>query len=487
MKTININNNKCSIDFQKCVQADKQPQFDITSEEWNKAFRADEPGLYYLKGFMKIEDQQLAQRMLRSFMKQFKHHSHHKTIIDRVELEYIWGGSYSSFKLPKNVWVQDSVESCEKLPYESTRSMDVEFSKISLLKLPVADLDPGHLQGYDWVILSVKNPMNQETFSQAHKILRYCNSKDIQIPVWCFDKQVRFDVLKSEPLNLHDNTLGKDGLYFDLPKRGSQLVDNNETIAREVQVIDNSINNARVKSMAAELEAGYGLYGLDMLARTNGKTMFWNQNFGVKNRSEYCTKVLGIPNNLASQYITAIRNIEILKPGMLERIFISGDDSTDILPHGYTRYRDLTPYLQAMQKLKEHPRYVDIEGMILNPKLSSRQLFKELPMKITTIAGEILIDPEVQDEAQLEPEAANVVMEEPLNVIDYIEEFRTTLSELVPGESILKFDNYVDGILELLIPKPSNWLNEGRTEDEIGEMLDEARADLYQSEYAQSY
>ena len=45
-----------AIDFPKFMQPDKQPVYDITSPEWRRAFQAEQPGIYLLRGLHKIAD-----------------------------------------------------------------------------------------------------------------------------------------------------------------------------------------------------------------------------------------------------------------------------------------------------------------------------------------------------------------------------------------------------------------------------------------------
>ncbi len=453
-----------AIDFPKFMQPDELPVYDITSPEWGRAFQAEEPGIYLLRGLHKIADQPTAQRAFRKYTSEFRGHPRHLALIARSEMEYVWGEDHLNFKLPRNVWVVDEIDSEDQLPNYPALATDEEYSKVVQLDLPIENLNPEDLRGNCWVRLCVNAPMNQQVLDQIHGILRYCNQNSI--PVWSTDSNIRSEVLKAEQIDINNASSGVEGLFFDLPNhKGYQLIDVNDVLAVDVRVLGDSISAARNKSKSAEMEAGYALLRLDFTARVNGKGQFWSQQFGVKNRYEYCSKVLGISGGMGSQYLSAVRNLEILKPGYLEQLFLSGEDSAECLPHGYTHYRDLTLYIPEIIELKDHPSYHEIEGMIQNPNLSSRQMLRELPLKIATLSGKITI-PSEPNAPVSESASVNVRADDLFDIFGCINQFRADILEHVPPDYVERFNIYIEGFTDMFMTTSVYGPIDYRLEDE---------------------
>lgn len=390
MKQININN-AYEIDLSKALENDKTIGLDETSDEWKNTFSDSEFGISTVIGLNKFQDKQLAKKLLRNFIEDLKHHKSNVIFIERKTLVNVLGDENLSIKDPKNLWTVDYISQNEELQELASSGTEEGISRVIHLTLPLKDLLPEHLTGSSFIVLKVGETPIGDNLDQARMIIQHGNQNDI--PVWCYDKRKRREILQREGSHMNSVSSGVESIYFDLPQHcGYQFIDNDEATEIEAKDLGDSIIGARNRAMIKELEAGYRLYLLDNLARANGKAQFWRQNLNVKNRSEFCRLELGLPGNLGTQYLKAVRNIEILKPGFLEKFFDSESEFEGALPHGYTRYRDLHSHILNLIELKNHPRYIELEDMIFDPDMSGRQLQQELKLKIDEFIG--VEDPE---------------------------------------------------------------------------------------------
>ena len=300
------------------------------------------------------------------------------------------------------------------------------------------------------MILEVDGPVSQEAIEQIHEVLRFCNAELIPLPVWANDEEVRNVVLGSEQFDMSEISSTTEGLFFDLPQhKGYHLVYDNDVLFKASQELGELIRTDRVKSQLYEMKAGFGLLQLDFSSRVHGKAQFWSQNFNVKNRSAYCSKILGIKESLGSQYIASARNLEFLKPGFLGRLFLPESESLEVIPHGYTLYRDLTPYMTALLDIRNTSNFPEVESMIFNPDLSSRQLLKELRGKIISITGKDPLPPKENKSSIKEAQQSNLVDEENVDIFGRIEQFKEDLIKLVPDEYIERFNIYIEGFADM--------------------------------------
>jgi len=437
------------------------------------AFRDKVPGIYSLNGFGKIQEQQIVQSMFREYMKRAKDHRQHLFLVSRETLKHVWGEDYMNIKLLKHVAVFDQFNNANQLTNHPGELYELAYAKVVKLHLPLKNLNLADLLGYSWVILNIKDGLTPETSSQIQGIVQFCNSASI--PVWITDADIRRVIVQDEVYGQRS----KEELHFDLPKiAGNQLIDVSATIASEAREYGESIVAARIKSWAIELELGYHLYQMDTAARTHSKSQYWLQNFGVKNRSDYCTKKLSLSSDLGSQYISAVRNIELLRPGLLKRLFSSGGDSPELLPHGYTRYRDLNGHIPSLLMLQDHAEFEALEDMIFDPNLSSRQLFKELPGKIEAITGVKLPKPEDLVKPIIEPSLVTNVSTVTFDLFSCIEQFRNDLRTNLPGELFAQVCLFLDEISGLFESSKNFGTESILSEEELQEMIADAKATL---------
>ena len=376
-KTLNVYDiNKIrEIDFAKCVS---ESGVDYNSIEWGRVNNAEESALFRIVGFNNLPNELVKNLLKKSFFTQLKKHAKHKFIISETLMKDIWNDGHYGSEIIRNLWTEVIIENEDQLQKFDLECAFTEDMKFVHLKLPMENAKPEFFDKMNWVVLELPDSPSDDVILQAREIVERRNDKNK--PVWIYEAQIRTKIMSSDKVTVKDNAISEP-LYFDLP---SKLVSKSDETKGKAKRICENIASIAGKLSKAQLEIGYRLSWLDFMAREAGKSQFWNQNFERRNRSEFCLEDLKIRPDVASQYLTAIRHIEILRPGMLSQVFDSAKDNADglTIPHGYTRYRDLKKYMPYIISLQEHEGYSTIIQMIFDPMKSNRELMKDLPAKI---------------------------------------------------------------------------------------------------------
>jgi len=433
LKTIDINSTQV-IDIAKCLNEDHD-RIDFKSNEWKQLESAEESTLFRITGLEKIHDEKLKVFISDNFYSQIKKHLRHKLIIGEQALQNIWSNGVTLIKSARNLWTEAIIENDDQMrKFNKTHSYS-EDMKIVKLKLPLQNLDPKFVDKLNWVVLELEESSPIEALFQAHSIVQRCNAKNT--PVWIYNSEVRTKILNSNQTSVNAAGDLSKPAYFDLPIGTTpRLVNKSEETGSRVRKINEKITSQIKRVNKVELELGYHLTRLDLIARKEGKAQFWKQHCDSDNRSEYCLEVLNIKPDLASQYITAIRNISILRPGLPTEVFggAGGDKGSKSIPHGYTRYRDLKQYMSHIIALRDHQDYENVIKMIFNPKESNRSLMRELPILLAKLIGKPLPSSPVRA----------------FDPVEYVTQFSDKLHNKVSEDQEIRFNELIEELKSIL-------------------------------------
>ena len=432
-KAIDINKTLV-IDIAKCLN-ESHERVDFESDEWKKLESTEESTLFRIVGLEGIRDEKLKKYIRDNLYTQIKKYTRHKVIIDEKSMLNIWPSGVILLERVKNLWIEVSIENDDQIQSFSNEHLYTEDMKIVLLKLPLQNLAPHFVDRLNWVVLELPESPTNEDKSQARSIVQRCNDKNT--PVWIYDEKVRTNLLRSDKTTLDATGAICKPVYLDLPTGTTpRLVNKSEDIGTKAKQISEKITSNLGRVNKSEMEMGYRLSWLDFMARQEGKSQFWKQHFDMNNRSEYCSEVLNIKPDLASQYLTAIRNINILSPEMLANAFRTGNDQKDDtnIPHGYTRYRDLKKYMPVIVSLQEHEEYSQIIEKIFSYELSNRKLMNELPKMIEKMTGEPL--------PTASPQA--------ISPIEYVRQFSKRVDKSIPDDKKARFNELIAELKSIL-------------------------------------
>jgi len=457
-KTIDINSIQL-IDIAKCSNEDHD-RIDFRSNEWKKLESAEESAIFRIAGLEKIQDEKLKAFISDNFYSQIKKHPRHKFIIGEQAMQNIWPNGVILDESAKNLWIEATIENDDQMQKFNKEHSYSEDMKIVKLKLPLQGLTTEFVDRLNWVVLELEESSPIEAIFQAHSVVQRCNSQNT--PVWIYDAEVRTQILNSNQATVNATGALSKPVYFDLPIGTTpRLVNKSEETGSRVKKINEKITSQIKRFNKVELELGYHLTILDLIARKEGKSQFWKQHFDSNNRSEYCLEVLNIKPDLASQYITAIRIISILRPGLPTEVFGSAGDDKGVksIPHGYTRYRDLKQYMPHIIALREHQDYENVIKMIFNPKESNRSLMRKLPILLAKLIGRPLPSSPVRA----------------FDPVEYVTQFSDKLHNIVSEDQEIRFNELIDELKSILLssskaePEVENIPGQGANSDDQNE------------------
>jgi hypothetical protein len=420
------------IDFTKCVTEDG---VSYESAEWKQVSSAATNSIFRIVGFEKLEREVVMKSLRKSFFGQIQRHTNHRFIINEKSMRHIWSEGQFGGKIVSNLWTEVVIQNEDQIQKFEKEKGFSEDMKIIRLKLPLQVSNPEFMDRLNWVILELPESPSDDVISHARYLVQRRNNNDA--PVWISDAKMRTLLVKSGKVTVDSAGAISMPLYFDLPSlTNARLVNTSDETKTKAKQISAKIASIADHMNKTELEVGYRLSWLDFMARETGKSQFWKQHFDMNSRSEYCSEVLNIKPDLASQYLTAIRNINILSPEMLANAFRTGNDQKDDtnIPHGYTRYRDLKKYMPVIVSLQEHEEYSQIIEKIFSYELSNRKLMNELPKMIEKMTGEPL--------PTASPQA--------ISPIEYVRQFSKRVDKSIPDDKKARFNELIAELKSIL-------------------------------------
>jgi hypothetical protein len=394
-KAIEINNIQ-ELDVTKCITEDKKG-VNYKSSEWEKLENAKENFLFRIIGFENVEGKKLKKVIRKSFYREIKKHSRHKFIISNQSMKHIWPDGKVSDKKATNLIVEVVIENNAQLQQFDHQHSFMEDVKVIKLQLPIENIILESLKSVNWLILELPEDVETDELSQAREIVQFCN--DNNTPVWMYNEVLRFKVAGRDDIRINAEGKLYDPIYFDLPSTaGSKIVHPNTKMHQFADKLTPKFKSSERR----ELEVAFALSVLDFQARVNGKAQIWQQELKVNNFAEFCSRKLDISPSRGSQYLAAIRNIKYLSKDKFKEAFGKDATAQKMLPHGYTRYRDLSRFIPSIMNLREKyaEQYSVIVDLIFDKNTSSRKLMELLPKKIEEITG---VDPFPKTEHKIDP------------------------------------------------------------------------------------
>jgi hypothetical protein len=445
-----------TIDTTSFVDTKPPCGYDFTCKGWLGTFQQRTPAIFILVGLDNISDQNLSSRIFKRFSGDIKRNPHHQFLISRDQLKYVVNGKDTDVLLPKHLAVLDDLNNEDSQPDYDNPTLNANHTRIAKCAFPAPNFDLMKLKEYQWVILEQTDKSDNADISIITPIIQFCNEH--HIPVWIHDGELRGKIIKSGERDEHSADL-----YFDLPcLAGIQLLSKSKSTKATASALLGSISGAQAKASVAELEVGYRLYKLDQAARENGKSVYWEEHFGVKNRRQFCSIVLDINQDLGAQYILAIRNIERVKPGVLERAFDGEGEPKLTLPHGYTRYRDLSKFISEMDIYQGSDEYGEFQSMVFDPDLSNAGLMKKLATKFSDPPKEEVDSIYPTEKHQSSHQETNISLDpatesrnvgkvlSPLEAIRLLDHLVLSIRPVVPVEHLDKFQSLISNIKNII-------------------------------------
>ncbi|MBT7618166.1 MAG: hypothetical protein HN590_12865, partial [Calditrichaeota bacterium] len=287
---------------------------------------------------------------LKQLVEIFNSHEHCLYVVNASEISNDILAYLLGVDRVKNILLMNDRNGSKSVKY--VRSLG-EYGYQSILQVQLNEINAGfeYLTNANWVLLTGDLKGSKAGELPFVQFLFEC--ADRKIPVWSMQQIGITDLIKHSSItNAQAEKLPNNVLGYDiLSCTDFELIDSRVKIIEGVADIQERLLLSQVAITTSTMALAYRMHQLVLLSHERGKRPFWRANFGVNSFTEYCEVVLGISQNLGSQYLTSIRTVELLKPGILAETFDT-KKSVLALP-GHTRFRDVGKLSKQIISLKE--------------------------------------------------------------------------------------------------------------------------------------
>jgi hypothetical protein len=248
-----------------------------------------------------------------------------------------------------------------------------------IIKDPVNFVDYGALRDFTWVIISSSPEGRTQTeLAGIAKIIAHCNAGSRCVSTIPY---ISLDKLESAIQNVEPEF--GDSLHYELP------ITDKHTLILAFNEVRSSVDNAQnmiqkwtnIGTLSTMIVA-YELYQLQKLARQVGQKSFWKTYFNVDSSEGFATKFLGVSRSTAYRYLQAIEVSEKLHPGGMASI-VSGKKERPKKALGYSRYLEVHPYLDDIEKASDEDKQV-VQELLLDPSVAAKTLKTHLAEHFTS-------------------------------------------------------------------------------------------------------
>jgi len=292
------------------------------------------------------------------------------------------------------------------------------------------------LPNTDWVLLT--GDLKSLKVGEYPFVQFLFDCRQRKIPVWSMQLLSISDLIKHSLITqaLSDKDPSKVLGYDILSCPGYELIDSRVTLQNGVSDIHNLVISSQLAAATSTMELAYRMQQLVLLSNERGKRPFWQANFGVESFSEYCEDILGISQNLGSQYLLSIRTVELLKPGFLVGAFDSKKGKKPIVIPGHTRFRDVAKMSKLLISLKAKDKagFEECVDFIFDAKNSNGDVNNHISRKLKLKSKKVNISIKNSHKGLL---------------IKRIRSFATSLKKGLQSDKYGELDELISKIVEL--------------------------------------